>query len=60
VKQGMRMKIVATKCLEWPPPYRAATEKYASQVKLNDQGELDLSKRFCWSVADASAPTKIA
>jgi hypothetical protein len=60
VKQGMRMKIVATERLEWPPPYRAATEKYAFQVKLNDQGELDPSKRFCCSVADASAPTKIA
>jgi hypothetical protein len=46
VKQGMRMKIVPTERLEWPPPYKAATEKYASQVKLNDRGELDPSK---WS-----------
>jgi hypothetical protein len=40
VKQGMRMKIVPTERLEWPPPYKAATEKYASQVSLNDKGEL--------------------
>jgi len=40
VKQGMHLKIVPTKRLEWPPPYKAATEKYASQVSLNDQGEL--------------------
>jgi hypothetical protein len=40
VKQGMQMKIVPTGRLEWPPPYKAATEKYASQVNLNSQGEL--------------------
>ena len=38
VKQGMRMKIVSTERLEWPPPYKSATEKYSSQVKLNDKG----------------------
>jgi Protein of unknown function (DUF1329) len=41
VKQGMRMKIVPTERLEWPPPYKSATEKYSSQVKLNDKGELE-------------------
>ncbi len=41
VKQGMRMKIVSTGHLEWPPPYKSATEKYAAQVRLNDKGELD-------------------
>jgi hypothetical protein len=40
VKQGMRLKIVPTQRLEWPPPYKTATEKYASQVSLNDKGEL--------------------
>ncbi len=40
VKQGMRMKIVPTERLEWPPPYKSATEKYAAQVSLNDKGEL--------------------
>ena len=34
VKQGMRMKIAPTDRLEWPPPYKAATEKYSAQVKL--------------------------
>lgn len=40
VKQGMRMKIVPTERLEWPPPYKSATEKYASQVTLNETGQL--------------------
>src|SRR5713101_4591616 len=40
VKQGMHLKIVPTERLEWPPPYKSATEKYASQVRLNDRGEL--------------------
>lgn len=42
-KQGIRMSIVPSERLEWPP-YKTATEKYASQVKLNDRGELDPSK----------------
>ena len=40
VKQGMRMTIVPTAVLEWPPPYRSATEKYSAQVTLNDKAEL--------------------
>ena len=40
VKQGMRLKIVPTSRLDWPPPYKAATEKYSSQVSLSDKGEL--------------------
>ena len=40
VKQGMRMKIVATDRLEWPGPYKAATEKYSAQVALNERAEL--------------------
>ena len=40
VKQGMRMTIVPTERLEWPPPYKTATEKYAPQVRLNEKGEL--------------------
>ncbi|HLX37871.1 MAG TPA: hypothetical protein VKR29_08715, partial [Candidatus Binataceae bacterium] len=35
VVQGMRMKIVPTEHLEYPPPYQAATEKYSPQVRLN-------------------------
>jgi hypothetical protein len=37
----MRMKIVPTERLEWPPPYKAATEKYSTQVRLSDKGELE-------------------
>jgi hypothetical protein len=40
VKQGMHLKIVPTGPLEWPPPYKTATEKYAPQVRLNEKGEL--------------------
>lgn len=41
VKQGMRMKIVPTERLEWPPPYKAATEKYSTQVRLSNKGQLE-------------------
>jgi len=40
VRQGMQMKIVSTGHLEWPPPYKSATEKYSSQVQLDEKGEL--------------------
>ena len=33
VKQGMTMKIVPTDRLDWPPPYKSATEKYSPQVR---------------------------
>ncbi len=35
VQHGMAMKIVPTQRVDWPPPYRDATEKYASQVRLS-------------------------
>ena len=35
VQQGMTMKIVPTTRIDWPPPYKDATEKYASQVQLS-------------------------
>jgi Protein of unknown function (DUF1329) len=35
VQHGMTMKIVPTLRIDWPPPYRDATEKYASQVQLS-------------------------
>jgi uncharacterized protein DUF1329 len=34
------MKIIPTERLEWPPPYKAATEKYSAQVRLGEKGEL--------------------
>jgi hypothetical protein len=40
VKQGMTMTIVPTDRLEWPPPYKAATEKYSAQVQLAPDGTL--------------------
>ncbi|MFZ1887746.1 MAG: DUF1329 domain-containing protein [Candidatus Binataceae bacterium] len=35
VQMGMRMDIVPTGRIDWPPPYKDATEKYASQVTLS-------------------------
>jgi hypothetical protein len=35
VQHGMAMKIVPTQRVDWPPPYKDATEKYASQVRLS-------------------------
>src|ERR1700685_2277220 len=40
VKQGMTMKIVPTGHLDWPPPYKEATERYSPQVSLTSDGEL--------------------
>jgi hypothetical protein len=40
VKQGMRMKIVPTDHIDYPTPYRNATEKYSPQVSLGSDGEL--------------------
>jgi hypothetical protein len=40
VRQGMTMKIVPTGHLDWPPPYKAATEKYSPQVSLAADGDL--------------------
>ncbi len=35
VTHGMSMKITKTDRIEWPPPYREATEKYSAQVRLS-------------------------
>ena len=32
VQHGMTMKIVPAERVDWPPPYKDATEKYSSQV----------------------------
>ncbi len=40
VKQGMTMKIIPTGHLDWPPPYKGATEQYSPQVSLTSDGEL--------------------
>ena len=36
VRYGMTMKIVSTERVDPPPPYHAATEQYAGQVRLSD------------------------
>src|ERR1700733_4415950 len=40
VQRGMQIHVIATDKLDWPPPYRSATEKYAAQVSLSPDGEL--------------------
>src|SRR5579863_82042 len=35
VQHGMSMKIIPTERVDWPPPYKDATEKYSSQVRLS-------------------------
>jgi len=36
VEHGMQMKIVPTSRIDWPPPYKDATEKYSGQVRLSE------------------------
>jgi hypothetical protein len=36
VQHGMHMNVVPTQRIDWPPPYKDATEKYSSQVRLSD------------------------
>src|ERR1700723_4504409 len=41
VTHGMQMDIVPSERIDWPPPYKDATEKYSSQVRLtNDHRSL--------------------
>jgi hypothetical protein len=35
VQKGMTMKIVSSERVDWPPPYKDATEKYSEQVRLS-------------------------
>src|SRR5271169_752087 len=34
VKHDMRMNITSAERVDWPPPYKEATEKYSAQVRL--------------------------
>jgi Protein of unknown function (DUF1329) len=36
VRHDMRMNIIPTERVDWPPPYKEATEKYSAQVRLSD------------------------
>ena len=57
VKQGMTMTIVPTDRLEWPPPYKAATEKYSAQVSLAPDGTLkNYSAGLPFPLVDANDP----
>ena len=38
VTRGMTMDIVPASMIQWPPPYRDATEKYGEQVRLSPDG----------------------
>ncbi len=38
ILHGMTLKIEPTERIEWPPPYRDATEKYSTQVRLTPDG----------------------
>ncbi len=40
VQEGMQLRIVPTDKLDWPPPFKAATEKYSPQVQLSSDGTL--------------------
>ncbi len=35
VQHGMSLKIIPTQRIDWPPPYKDATEKYSGQVSLS-------------------------
>ena len=36
VLRGMTMKIIPSQRVDWPPPYKDATQKYSGQVRLTD------------------------
>ncbi len=40
VQRGMQIHVIPTAKLDWPPPYKAATEKFAAQVSLSPDGEI--------------------
>src|SRR5208283_4422576 len=57
VKQGMTMKIVPTELLDWPPPYKSATEKYSPQVQLAPDGTLkNYAAGLPFPLVDANDP----
>jgi hypothetical protein len=38
VERGMTIQVIETRRVEWPKAYKEATEKYAAQVKIADDG----------------------
>ena len=41
VRRGMQLRIVPTDKLDWPPPFKNATERYSPQVQLLPDGKPD-------------------
>lgn len=41
VQHGMTLSVVETRAIEWPKLYKEATEKYAGQVSLSSDGQLE-------------------
>jgi hypothetical protein len=41
VTRGVPVRIVSSSRLDWPPPYRVATERYSPQVSLSADGSLN-------------------
>ncbi len=35
IRRGMTLKVIPTGRVDWPPPYKDATEKYSAQVRLS-------------------------
>ena len=54
VREGMQLRIVPSDKLDWPPPFKAATEKYSPQVQLmagrHAQRVTSPGSRFRWSI----------
>jgi len=64
IAHGLSVKVVPTERVEWPTPYQQATEKYSSQVSLDENDSL---KNYIAGLpfpsigpADPKAPIKIA
>ena len=64
IAHGLSVKVVPTERVEWPTPYQQATEKYSSQVSLDENDSL---KNYVAGLpfpsidpADPKAPVKIA
>ena len=53
-QHGMTMKIVPTVRVDWPPPYKDATEKYSSQDRRSRIGRNTLSTRTLVATSGSS------
>src|ERR1700687_2872236 len=64
ISHGLSVKVAPTQRVEWPAPYQQATEKYSTQVSLDENDSL---KNYVAGLpfpsidpADPKAPVKIA